>query len=237
MKKNKNKKTILSSAGNEKLVAVKKKNTTDKTSKGDDERHRLREELRVVKRELINVNKKLSKAKDYTKCIVSTLREPLLILDKNLRVQTANSAFYKAFGGNEKKAKNSLIYELNNGQWNIQELRILMEEVLPEKRSCVGFEIRHHLPHTKDRVLLLNGREIKGEDNSEKIILLAIEDITEERLANDRIKEKEKQYFQLLKTLPVAIYTCDAQGYLTYYNDAAQELWGRKPNVKKDRWG
>ena len=194
------------------------------------------EELTVVNHELINLNEQVTKAKDYTESIVSAIREPLLVLDKNLRIKTANSAFYKIFRVNEQETENKLIYELSGGQWNIPALRTLLEEILPEKTKFEDFEIRHRFSILGERTMLLNAREIKSDTISEKLILLAIEDITEKKIADDKLKESEERYFRLLKTLPTAIYTCDARGFITYYNDAAVELWGRKPILNKDMW-
>jgi PAS domain S-box-containing protein len=186
--------------------------------------------------ELLSLKKQVSEATNYAEAIVATLREPLVVLDKDLRIKTANDSFYKTFQVNVKETENTLIYELGKGQWNIPQLRTLLENILPEKSKFSDYEVRHHFANIGERIMLLNAREIKGNNNFEKLILLAIEDVTEKRLTNDRIKESREQYFRLLKNLPAAIYTCDGQGYLTYYNDAAVELWGRKPEIGKDMW-
>jgi PAS domain S-box-containing protein len=186
--------------------------------------------------ELLSLNNQVNHAKNFAEAIIATVHEPLVVLDKNLRVKTANHSFYKIFQVNVEETENHLIYELGNGQWNIPELRTLLENILPEKSKLYDYELRHHFANIGKRTLLLNAREIKSDGNSEKLILLAIEDVTEKRFTNDRIKESKERYFRLLKNLPAAIYTCDAQGYLTYYNDAAVELWGRKPEIGKDMW-
>lgn len=186
--------------------------------------------------DLLILSNEVNYAKNYAKAIVATVREPLVVLDKNLRVKTANDSFYKTFRVNVEETENNLIYELGKSQWDIPELRTLLEEILPEKTQFTDYEVRHHFTSIGNRIMLLNAREIKSDSSPEKLILLAIEDITEKKLAEDRIKESEERYFRLLKNLPAAIYTCDAQGYLTYYNDAAVELWGQKPKLKKDMW-
>ena len=223
MKSNKKQKIILSSR-NQEMSTVNKNKTAHIEKNG------------ASKEELLSLNHQVSQAGNYAEAIVATVREPLVVLDKNFRVKTANSSFYKTFQVNVEETENNLIYELGKGQWNIPELRTLLENILPEKSKFSDYEVRHNFANIGERIMLLNAREIKSDDNSEKLILLAIEDVTEKRLISNRIKESEERYIRLLKNLPAAIYACDAQGYLTYYNDAAVELWGRKPEIGTDMW-
>ena len=99
------------------------------------------EELTVVNQEMISLNEQVTDARDYAEAIITTIREPLLVLDKNLRVKTANNAFYETFQVNEKETEGSLIYDLGNKQWNIPELRTLLEKILPEKTRFKDFEV------------------------------------------------------------------------------------------------
>lgn len=92
------------------------------------------EELMVVNQEMMNLNEQVSAARDYAEAIILTIREPLVVLDKNLRVKSANNSFYKTFQVIESEIEGRLIIELNNKQWNIPELLTLLEEVLPQKQ-------------------------------------------------------------------------------------------------------
>lgn len=121
----------------------------------------------------------------YIKTVVDVVREPVLILDKDFRVLAANDPFYKTFQVEQKDTENKIVYKLGNGQWNIPDLRKLLENILPKNTFFKGFEVAHNFPSIGQKVMILNARQIyfdKKDDNVKKfpsIILLAIEDITE----------------------------------------------------------
>src|SRR5579859_4629091 len=114
-----------------------------------DERMKL-EEAFVLQTQLLTT-------RDYAEAVIETV-PPLLVLDQELRVQTANESFCKYFKISSKEALNRLVYELGNGQWNIPELRTLLEEVLPRKKSFVEFEVTHEFESIGVRTMLLSGR-------------------------------------------------------------------------------
>ena len=115
-------------------------------------------------------------ARDYAEAIIEAV-PPLLVLDEELRVQTANASFCKCFKISQRQTLNRRIYELGNGQWNIPELRTLLEEVLPRKSVFKDFEVTHEFKGIGRRTMLLSGRQV---DHLQKILLF-IEDITERR--------------------------------------------------------
>ena len=193
------------------------------------------EELTVVNQELVNLNEQISEARNYAESVIATIWEPLLVLDKNLRIKTANRSFYKTFNVDEQATENKLIFEIDGGQWNNPDLRTLLEKILPEKIIFSDFEVKYKSKGIEDRIMLLNAREIKN-NTHEKLILLAIDDVSAERLLANNLKESENRYSQLLQNLSIAIYTCDADEYINYYNEAALKMWGRTPEVGKDRW-
>jgi len=203
---------------------------------GKEELQSTNEELMVVNHEITSLNELAAEARDYAEAIVSNIREPLLVLDKNLRVKTANEAFYKTFRVNEVETEGVLIYNLGNKQWDIPGLRILLEKILPEKSKFSDFEVAHTFSSIGERIMLLNAREVINKSNSEKLILLSIEDITERKKAEDVLHKSEEQFRQLVKGLPAAVYSCDAEGRVVFYNDAAVKLWGKKPELGKDLW-
>ncbi len=157
------------------------------------------EELTVLNYELVNLNEQITDSRNYAESIVATLYQPLLILDKNLRVKSANKAFYKTFKVNEQETEGILIYDLGNRQWNIPELRTLLEEIFPLKTRITDFEVTHKFSAIGERVILLSAFEITREKKEEKLILLSIEDITERKEAAKKIEESEKQKAFLLK--------------------------------------
>ncbi len=119
----------------------------------------------------------------YIKTVVDVVREPVLILDKNLRVMAANESFYREFQVEQKDTESKVVYELGNGQWNIPALRKLLEDILPKNTFFKGFEVTHEFPVIGRKVMILNGRQIHSQvGNSEvfpPIILLAMEDVTD----------------------------------------------------------
>ncbi len=117
----------------------------------------------------------------YIKTVVDVVREPILILDKDLRVMAANESFYRTFQVESKDTEKKIVYELGNGQWNIPALRKLLEDILPKNTFFKGFEVTHEFPSIGRKVMILNARQIhfKEDVTFQPIILLAMEDVTE----------------------------------------------------------
>jgi two-component system, cell cycle sensor histidine kinase PleC len=117
----------------------------------------------------------------YIKTVVDVVREPVLILDKNLRVMAANESFYRVFQVDPKDTEHKVVYELGDSQWNIPALRKLLEDILPKNTFFKGFEVTHVFPSIGQKTMILNARQIhvKGDSSFPPIILLAMEDVTE----------------------------------------------------------
>lgn len=120
----------------------------------------------------------------YIKTVVDVVREPILILDKDLRVMAANESFYRTFQVEKGDTEGTIVYELGNKQWDIPALRKLLEDILPKNSFFKGFEVTHDFPVIGRKVMILNARQIYfKEDVSSGIfpttILLAMEDITD----------------------------------------------------------
>jgi two-component system CheB/CheR fusion protein len=111
--------------------------------------------------------------------ILTAVREPLLVLDGDLRVLRANQAFYDFFRVSSKVTERVPIFQLGKNQWDIPELRRLLEEVIPENTEIRDFEVRHDFPSIGQRTLLLNARRIDREERRPHLILLAFGDATE----------------------------------------------------------
>jgi two-component system CheB/CheR fusion protein len=111
--------------------------------------------------------------------IINTVREPLLLLDRDLRIESANESFYRTFKVKPKETKGKLLYDLANRQWDIPALRDLLEKILPEKTSIKDFRVEHVFETIGNRTMLLNGRQLQTESGKPQKILLAIEDITD----------------------------------------------------------
>lgn len=137
----------------------------------------------------------------YIKTVVDVVREPILILDKDLRVMAANEAFYRTFQVEAKVTEGKVVYELGNGQWDIPSLRKLLEDILPKNTFFKGFEVTHEFPLIGRKVMILNARQIHSTSMKEKttielfppIILLAMEDVTEMMVVVETIASHTNQ--------------------------------------------
>jgi two-component sensor histidine kinase len=121
--------------------------------------------------------------------IVDIVREPILVLDKELRVIAASRSFYSAFKVSPKDTQGRLLYTLGDGQWDIPKLRVLLEKIIPEKGVMEGYEVEHEFPGLGHRTMLLNARQLFHEGGSNTTILLGIEDVTRQR-AFEREKDE-----------------------------------------------
>src|SRR4030043_1491964 len=132
-------------------------------------------------------------AREYAESIINTVREPLIALDQDLRVVTASRSFYEVFKVTPKETVGQLIYDLGNKQWNIPKLRELLETILPQKTTFDNYEVEHELSTIGRRIMLLNARQIQRASGKERIILLAIEDITERREIENGLEKAHEE--------------------------------------------
>ena len=128
-------------------------------------------------------------SQEYAESIINTVREPLIVLDQDLRVITASQSFYVFFRVKPEETMGQLIYDLGNKQWDIPKLRELLETIIPQKATFESYEVEHHFADIGRRIMLLNARQIQRVLGKERIILLAIEDITERRDADIRLRD------------------------------------------------
>lgn len=133
----------------------------------------------------------------YIKTVVDVVSEPVLILDKDLHVIAANKSFYDTFSVKEKETVGQVIYKLGNGQWNILELRKLLETILPKHTFFKGFQVAHEFPSIGRKVMILNGRQIHVESEKDlgpfpSVIVLAIEDVTDMMVVADSLANHAK---------------------------------------------
>ncbi len=144
----------------------------------------------------------LQKALANAETIIDTIPQPLVILDAQLRVNTANHAFYKFFKVPIEDTRNKLLYELGNRQWDIPEFQALLQEIIPKNKYIQNFEIIREFPNIGRKTMLLNARQFYQEGKG--MILLAIEDITERkkieeiRLENERLVSASKTRSEFL---------------------------------------
>ena len=115
-----------------------------------------------------------------TQAIIDTIHEPLIVLDEDLRIIVASRSFYRKFNITHASTRETMFYDLGNGQWNIPALRTLLEDVIPKHTVVEDYEIDHDFPFLGRRIMCVNAREIRS-DNDRKKMLLSIFDVTEQR--------------------------------------------------------
>jgi DNA-binding response OmpR family regulator len=142
----------------------------------------------------------LRDAGEYAENIVETVRQPLLVLDSELKILTANLCFYETFRVNPEETIGNFIYDLGNRQWDIATLRTLLEEILPHATMFNGYEVAHDFKGIGRKVFILNARQIFRNNIGSDIILLAMEDITDRKLAEKLHEDIERITCHDLKT-------------------------------------
>src|SRR6202142_1334011 len=131
----------------------------------------------------------LQDALTYADNIIATIREPFVVLDKNLRVRTANAAFYRDFHTSKEETEGRFVYDLGNGQWDIPQLRTLLSQVLSNSHPVEDFEVDHAFPALGRRTMLLNARRFAPNGDDTESILLAIEDNPDRRRGKATMKD------------------------------------------------
>ena len=151
----------------------------------------------------------------FAESIIDTMRDSLLVLDAGLRVVSASREFYRTFGVTREETEGRLIYELGNGQWDIPRLRALLEEILLQNATFRNFEVEHTFEHIGRKVMLLNARRLRRGPGERELILLAIEDATARRDAEEARREAETRFTEMVKNVrDHSIFLIDPQGVI-----------------------
>ena len=175
----------------------------------------------------------------YAENIIATLREPFVVLDKSLRVRTANAAFYGDFHVSKEETQGRFVYDLGNGQWDIPQLRKLLPKVLNNSHPVEGFEVEHLFPALGRRNMLLNARRFPPESDDPELLLLAIEDITDRRRTEAAVKHSEVRYRRLFEKAKDGILILDTDtGKVMDANPFMTALLGYSHNefLGKELW-
>ena len=184
-------------------------NATEEALSANEELQSLNEELETAKEELQSTNEELitlnrevetrntalAEARDFAAAIVETVQAPLLVLDSALRIKSVNASFTRAFQVSPRDVEGHLIYSLDGGSWDIPGLRDRLERVLPSRHSFEGFEVEREFPSIGRRVLILNACRLVSLD----MILLAVDDVTARREAEQALRKSEEQLRQAQK--------------------------------------
>src|SRR5687767_15225178 len=162
---------------------------------------------------------------NYALNIVDTVREPLLILDTTLRVRSANRAFYQTFHVSSEETENRLIYELGNGQWDIPDLRRLLEDIVPKSSVFNDFELEHTFPAIGRRVMLLNARKLHAGQHDE-LVVLAMEDATARKRAEEALVEAGALQSAIFNSANFSSIATDEKGVIQIFNVGAERMLG-----------
>jgi chemotaxis methyl-accepting protein methylase/two-component sensor histidine kinase/PAS domain-containing protein len=178
-------------SANEEMQSVNEELETSKEEiqSSNEELATVNDELNNRNLELNRVNDTLQRARDYSESIVANMRSPLVVLDAGLHVKTASAAFYETFHVEPATTEGRLIYNLDNGQWNIPALRTLLEELLPQTSQIDDYEVRHAFKQSGPRIMVLNAQRLAAAAEHELLIVLAIEDISERTRSEDLRRE------------------------------------------------
>src|SRR6059058_6121051 len=162
---------------------------------------------------------------DYAQNIVDTVREPLLILDTTLRVRSANRAFYQTFHVSPGETEGRLIYELGNGQWDIPDLRRLLEDIVPKSSVFNDFELDHTFPVIGRRVMLLNARKLQAGHHGE-LLVLAMEDVTARKRAEEELLKAGALQRAIFNSANFSSIATDERGVIQIFNVGAERMLG-----------
>lgn len=172
--------------------------------------------------------------REYSQAIIEAV-PPLLVLDEQMHVRTANRSFCETFRISARHTLNRRVYELGNGQWNIPALRILLEEVLPKKKGFKDFEVTHTFERIGKRTMMLSGRQV---DHLQRILLFIV-DITDRQQARAELEDSEIRYRRLFEAARDGILILNPQTRkITDANPFMSELLGysREELLGKELW-
>mgnify|MGYP006284012909 CR=1 FL=1 len=166
-------------------------------------------------------------ARRYAEGIIKTVHEPVIVLDNNLRVISASRSFYNTFKVKPENSVGQFIYDLEKKQWDLPELRQLLETIRSGKKPLDGCEIEHEFTHIGQRAMRLNALQIHTSPGNQPIIILAIEDITARKHPEEWLRESDDRYRLLVEASNDLVWTFDlASMRYTYCSKSVETILG-----------
>jgi len=172
------------------------------------------------------LGEEIQDAREYAENIVETVRKPLVVLDCDLKILTANQSFYETFMVMPEETIGHYIYDLGNRQWDIPRLRVLFEDILPNDTVLNGYEVDHEFPGIGRKIILLNARQIFREKIGSHIILLAMEDITDRKQAEEALLKAGALQRAIFNSANFSSIATDAKGVIQIFNVGAERMLG-----------
>lgn len=219
-------------SSNEELRSINEELETSK-----EEIQSANEELATTNQELQTRNELLNESYQYSEAIISTIHDSMIILDKDLRIKTANKSFYRQFHLNEDETEGMLLYDIGDRQWNIPQLRRLLEDIISKNSSFKDFVLEQTFPRIGKIILRLNARRVLQHAHREQLILLAVADITESvnkqrsdaKILEDKFdvqQEAAKLFRFIADSMPQKVWTAEPDGKRTYFNEQWTDYTG-----------
>ncbi len=165
-------------------------------------------------------------AREYAENIVETVHKPLVVLNSDLKILTANHSFYETFKVTPEETIGNFIYDLGNRQWDIPKLRVLFEDILPNDTVFNGYEVDHDFPGIGRKIILLNARQIFRKNIGSHIILLAMEDITVRKQAEEALLKAGALQNAIFNSANFSSIATDAKGVIQIFNVGAERMLG-----------
>ncbi|GFO61463.1 hypothetical protein GMST_37880 [Geomonas silvestris] len=168
----------------------------------------------------------IQEARKYAESIVDTVHKPLVVLSPELKILSVNFSFYETFRTTPEETLGCFIYDLGNGQWDIPALRVLFEDILPNESAFNGYEVDHVFPGIGRKVMQLNAREIRRENIGSHIILVAMDDITARREAEEALLKAGALQNAIFDSASFSCIATDAKGVIQIFNVGAERMLG-----------
>ena len=207
-------------SGNEELQSLNEELESSK-----EELQSTNEEITIVNTELLDRNEQLNNARRYNEEIFNTIHDPLLILDGELKILRATDGFYRLFRLREDEVESKYIYDLGSRHWKIPALKTQLLSVLPKQGFIKDFEIDYNFSIGR-RILMLSARQFTPH-NQDKVIILAIHDITDRRRVEEGLLDAERMLAESQERLHFAMESAGVGAW--DFNPVSGELiWDQK---------